>query len=130
MNSRNSLDAREPFGTSPVIFDFDLEQARRIPENAMVLEADAARIVLAELADRARTHEGPVTPEIFDRWLTEVQEATGVAREDVLTPVRIALTGSHTGPELATLIPLLESSAASGSGAPGVRERILRFVGV
>lgn len=130
MNSRNSLDAREPFGTSPAVFDFDLEQARRVPENATALDTDVARIVLTELADRARTHEGPVTPEIFDRWLTEVQEATGVAREDVLTPVRIALTGSLTGPELTTLIPLIENSAAATSGVPGVRERILRFVGV
>ncbi len=126
----NSQDAHEQLGTSPAVFAFDPERARCVPENAAVLEADSARMVLAELADRARTHEGPVTPEIFHRWLSEVQEATGVPREELLRPVRIVLTGSLAELELPALLDSLESSAASGSGAPGVRERILRFVGV
>ena len=44
-------------------------------------------------------------------------------------PVRIALTGGHSGPEFDKLIPLMEEGAALGLGIAGVRERILGFVG-
>jgi hypothetical protein len=44
--------------------------------------------------------------------------------------VRIALTGTHSGPEFDKLIPLIEEGAALGLGIATVRERIERFVGV
>ena len=113
-----------------LVFGFDVEAARANEENAEVLAADSARIVLGEMASRVRAHSGPVSPEIFKAWMKEVKTATGVKGKELFHPVRIALTGAHSGPEFDKLLPLIEDGAARGLGIPSVQERIERFVGV
>jgi len=115
---------------SSMIFGFDAETARTEPENAVILAADSARTVLGELASRARAHSREVTAEIFKSWLDEVKAATGVKGKDLFHPVRIAVTGTHSGREFDKVIPLIEEGAALGLGIPGIRQRIERFVGV
>ncbi len=112
------------------LFGFDVEAARNEPENAAALDVDSARVVLTEFADRARVHEGPVTPEIFKGWLNEIKAAAGVKGKELFHPVRIALTGSHSGPEFDRLLPIIEDGFALGIGIPCVRQRVERFVGV
>ncbi len=118
-----------PAKAAPV-FGFDPETARADEENAAVLAADSARTVLSELAGRVRAHHGQVTPEIFKVWMNEIKAATGVKGKELFHPVRIALTGSHSGPDFDKLLPVIEEGAALGLGIPSVRERIERFVGV
>ena len=113
-----------------MIFGFDVEAARANEENASVLAADSARTVLGELAGRVRAHAGPVTAEDFKRWMNEVKQAAGVKGPELFHPVRIALTGTHSGREFDKLIPLIEEGTALGLGVPCVRERLERFVGV
>jgi glutamyl-tRNA synthetase len=113
-----------------MIFGFDPEAARIEEENAAVLAADSTRTVLSELAARVRAHAGHVTPEGFKAWMNEVKAAAGVKGPALFHPVRIALTGTHSGRELDRLIPLIEEGAALGLGVPSVRQRIERFVGV
>jgi nondiscriminating glutamyl-tRNA synthetase len=115
---------------SAAVFGYDIEAARRDPENAAVLGADSARIVLAELASRVIAHSGPVTAEIFKNWMNEIKTATGIKGKELFHPARIALTGFHSGPEFDKLLPLIEDGAALGLSLPTVRERIERFVGV
>jgi glutamyl-tRNA synthetase len=112
------------------VFGFDEEAARRVPENAAVLAVDSARTVLGELASHARTHNDYVTAADFKGWINEIKAATGVKGEELFNPVRIALTGAHSGPLFDKLIPLIEDAAALGLGVTSVRERIERFVGV
>ncbi len=71
-----------------------------------------------ELADRVRAHSVPVTPEIFKQWLEEIKQATGVKGKELFHPVRIALTGSHSGPEFDRLIPVIEQGATLGVACP------------
>lgn len=111
-----------------IVFAFDPAAARASEENAAVLKADSARVVLTELANRLRAHEGPVNPEQFKAWMNEVKVATGVKGKDLFHPVRIAITGAHSGPEFDKLIPLIEDGAALGLGIVNVRERVERFV--
>jgi len=113
-----------------LIFGFDVEAARAEPENAAVLAVDSARTVLSELASYIRAHSGTVTAEQFKGWLDEVKAATGVKGKELFHPVRIALTGAHSGREFDKVIPLIEEGAALGLGIPGVRQRIEWFVGV
>jgi glutamyl-tRNA synthetase/nondiscriminating glutamyl-tRNA synthetase len=113
-----------------VVLDFDPEAARANAENAAILAADSARTVLSELAGRVRVHDSPVTPEAFKAWMDEIKAATGIKGKELFHPVRIALTGAHSGREFDKLIPLIEDGAALGLGIPSVRERIERFVGV
>jgi nondiscriminating glutamyl-tRNA synthetase len=111
------------------IFGFDVEAARSNPENAAVLAADSTRSVLGEFAARVRTQMDPITPEIFKGWMNEIKAATGVKGKDLFHPVRIALTGAHSGPEFDKLLPLIEEGATLNLGIPGVRERVEWFVG-
>jgi nondiscriminating glutamyl-tRNA synthetase len=112
------------------IFGFDPDTARIIPENSAILSADSARTVLGELAHRVRAHSDIVTSEDFKQWMNDIKAASGVKGKELFHPVRIALTGSHSGPDFDKIIPLIEEGAALGLGIPSVRERIERFLGV
>jgi nondiscriminating glutamyl-tRNA synthetase len=112
------------------IFGFDPAAARANEENAAVLAVDSARTVLTELAGRLRMHSGYVTAETFKTWLNEIKEATGIKGKELYHPVRIALTGFHSGREFEKIIPLIEDGAALGLAIPSVPQRIFQFVGV
>jgi glutamyl-tRNA synthetase len=112
------------------IFGFDPAAARANEENAEVLAADSARTVLSELAGRVRTHSGYVTAEVFKTWLNEIKGATGIKGKELYHPVRIAITGFHSGREFEKIIPLIEDGAALGLAIPSVPQRIFQFVGV
>ena len=112
------------------IFGFDSDAARLVEQNAAILAADSARTVLGELASRVRAHSELVTPELFKTWMNEIKEATGVKGAELYHPVRIALTGAHSGPDFDKLLPLIEEGSTLHLGVPSVQERIERFVGV
>ena len=111
------------------IFGFDPAAARANEENAAVLAVDSAHTVLAELANRVRSHTGPVAPEVFNVWMNEIKAATGIKGKELFHPVRIALTGAHSGREFDKVLPLIEEGAALGLAIPTVRERIDKFMG-
>ncbi len=122
-----------PSKAAPV-FGFDPEVARAGEENAAILAADSARTVLAGLTGRVRAHTGPVTPQVFKAWMNEIKASTGVKGKELFHPVRIALTGAHSGPEFDKLIPLIEDGAELSRGwpqaIPSVRDRLESFIGV
>ncbi len=117
-----------PAAAKPVL-GVDPLEARANAENEAVLRDESARLVLAQLANRVKTHRGPMTQEILKAWLNEIKTATGTKGPELFHPVRIAITGSHSGPEFDKLIPLIEDGAALGVGIPNVCQRVLRFVG-
>jgi len=84
----------------------------------------------AEFASRVRTHNGPVSAENFKNWVDEVKAATGIKGKELFHPVRIALTGAHSGPDFDKTLPLIEDGSMLGLGIPSVCERIEQFVGV
>jgi nondiscriminating glutamyl-tRNA synthetase len=112
------------------LFGFDPDAARDNEENSAVLSADSARAVLAEFADRVRAHSGPVRPEDFKCWVDEIKTATGAKGKELFHPLRIALTGAHSGREFDKVIPLIEDGNLLCLPVPSVSERIERFVGV
>jgi glutamyl/glutaminyl-tRNA synthetase len=63
-------------------------------------------------------------------WINEVKTATGVKGKELYFPIRIALTGAHSGPEFDKVIPLIEEGAAMGLAIPTVHDRIHQFLGV
>jgi len=111
------------------MWGFDPHEVMAKEENASVFKSDSARIVLAELADRIRGHYMPITAEVFKNWMIQIKDATGIKGKDLLHPVRIALTGTQSGPDFDKLIPIIEHGATLGIGVPGVRTRIERFIG-
>lgn len=112
------------------LFEHHPETIRADPENAAILAAEGSGPVLAAFHRRLEGHSGPVTPEHFKAWMNDIKTEAGVKGKDLFHPVRIALTGGHSGPEFDKLLPVLEF----GSELPlprqvlGVRDRIERFV--
>lgn len=114
---------------SAFIFGFDHNAARDHEENRTILAADSARIVLTEFGERVSTHAGHIDPEDFNRWMNEIENATGIKGNDLVYPIRIALTSTHSGPEIDKLVGLFEDPVARDLNIPTIRERIARFVG-
>ena len=122
-----SLDQLDQLpGRARAVLFPDANRARA--ENADLL-GDSAMRVIAEFAATAGAAE--MTAERFKAVMHEVKSATGVKGKELFHPVRIALTGAHSGPEFDRLIPVIEQ----GSRLPlptrvhGVAERVRVFLG-
>jgi glutamyl-tRNA synthetase/nondiscriminating glutamyl-tRNA synthetase len=127
--SANQLD--ELPGKASIVFRFDPAAARANEENAPILATESAQKVLSAFAARVAGHSGPVAPEQFKIWMNEIKTETGAKGKDLFHPVRIALTGVHSGPEFDKLIPVLEEGSQLDLPIHvlGVRERIEHFMG-
>ena len=126
VNQLDELPAKTAF-----VFRVDSDEIRGDEENAALLGTDSAQRVLEAFAERVLADAEPVTPERFKTWMNEVKAATGVKGKELFHPVRIVLTGSHSGPEFDKLIPLIEEGSALPGlpePIPSVRERLRRFL--
>ena len=113
------------------VFLMDVAAAKADPENAAVLETEIAGKVLAAFAARvSAAAPGGVTAEQFKAWMNEIKAETGAKGKDLFHPVRIALTGAHSGPEFDKLIPVIETGSRLELPVhvASVRERVERFV--
>jgi len=112
------------------VFRFDPAAARASEENAALLTTESAQKVLAAFAARVVAHPEPVTPEQFKAWMNEIKSETGAKGKDLFHPVRIALTGTHSGPEFDKLLPILEEGSQLDLPVHvlGVRGRIEQFM--
>lgn len=104
-----------------LIFRYDPAAAVNAPDNAEVLAA---------FAQQVEGDPSPMTPERFKAIMNEVKAKTGAKGKDLFHPVRIALTGSHSGPEFDKLIPILEEGSRLSLPQPvlNVRERLAAFL--
>jgi len=96
----------------------------QVPEAArLIFEYDAEAAVSLLGGEEARKSEVllQVVPKIlaepkltyarFREILKEVQKTTGKKGKDLFHPVRVALTGADSGPELEKLIPIFEAGS-------------------
>ena len=62
--------------------------------------------------------------------MNEIKTETGAKGKELFHPVRIALTGAHSGPEFDKVIPIVEEGSRLDLPVhvPGVRERIEQFM--
>ena len=112
-----------------IIFKHDPEAALAQPENAESFAGEKAAAVVRAFAQRV-AGESPLTPERFKAIMNEIKTEAGVKGKDLCHPVRIALIGSHSGPDFDRLIPLIEegSKLALPLHVKSVRERAEAFV--
>ena len=94
-----------------------------------MLALPKAHEVLSEFLARAEAEQPPMTPERFKAIVNEVKEKTGAKGKELFHPIRIVITGSHSGPEFDKLIPILEEGSALElpTHVPSVRERVEAF---
>jgi glutamyl-tRNA synthetase/nondiscriminating glutamyl-tRNA synthetase len=113
-----------------LIFHHDAAAAVSSPENAELLATAKSREVIAAFAQLVGADDTPMTPERFKAIMNEVKAKTGAKGKELFHPIRIVLTGSHSGPEFDKLIPILEdgSQLALPQHVLSVRERLDKFL--
>ena len=145
-----------PFSTDsdPVVKWFDrvlelflpaVDQLQQLPEKAAALwrtpgelTEDDAALLTSEAGERVvrtftakiKGEMGALTPQRFKELMNEVKAETGAKGKDLFHPVRIILTGAHSGPEFdESWIPLLEEGSRVDlpTHVLSVRERVEAF---
>src|SRR6266566_1863946 len=119
-----------------LIFYYDAKAALASPENAEVLawpntDAVLTRFTVKVLEDES-AREGKLTSEQFKKIVNQVKAETGAKGKELFHPIRIVVTGSHSGPEFDKLVPILEegSHLALPKHVLDVRERVEEFARV
>jgi hypothetical protein len=79
-------------------------------------EADGARVVRA-LADVAASTGRLIDRDVFRAAAMRVREMTGLKGKALFHPLRVALTGDDSGPELDLAVPAIERGAQLDASA-------------
>ena len=108
-----------------IIFEYE---ARKAIEALQLSAAASARAVLNAFIPKALA-EGELSYERFRALTKEVQSETGKKGKDLFHPIRVALTGAESGPELEKLIPIFEegSKLPLARHVKSVAERLREF---
>jgi nondiscriminating glutamyl-tRNA synthetase len=116
-----------------LIFNYDAQGALAASDNAEVLawpntDAVLARFTYKILEDES-AREGKLTPEQFKKIVNEVKAETGAKGKELFHPIRLVVTGSHSGPEFDKLIPILEEGSRLPLPKPvlNVHQRVSQF---
>ena len=88
------------------IFEFDGARSLLNPGVKRDLPAPIARRVIESLV--LRLDDQPLTAPRFQVVADEIRRETGVKGRNLYNPLRVALTGAATGPELVKLLPVIE----------------------
>ena len=116
-----------------LIFDYDAHAALNSPDNAEVLAWPNTDAVLArftyKILENDCAREGKLTPEQFKKIVNEVKAESGAKGKELFHPIRIVVTGSHSGPEFDKLIPILEEGSRLPLPKPvlNVYQRVEQF---
>jgi glutamyl-tRNA synthetase/nondiscriminating glutamyl-tRNA synthetase len=119
-----------------LIFNYDAKAALASSDNVEVLAWPNTDAVLTRFAykilEDESAREAKLTAEQFKKIVNEVKAESDAKGKELFHPIRIVITGSHSGPEFDKLIPILEE----GSRLPlpkhvlSVRERVEEFAKV
>ena len=99
-----SHDAEVPQHAAPVFYDGSAPAGEDARD---VLGVDTARTVVAALAEES-SQNPPVDLESWQAVKKQVRERAGVKGKGLFQPLRVAITGSSSGPELDRLVVLVE----------------------
>lgn len=94
------------------MIEFDVEEAWSDPEVAAVLAEPGAAQAIRTFEQVLGSDPAPlVDAEVYRRCVLQVRDLTGLKGRSLFRPVRVAVTGRASGPELERLIPLLEQGS-------------------
>ncbi len=112
-----------------LISNYDASAALASTDNAEVLAWEKTRAVFESFTRRVRAENAPFTAERFKELINEVKTETGTKGKELFHPIRMMITGSHSGPEFDRLIPILEegSRLQLPQHVKGVRQRVEEF---
>ena len=93
-----------------LIFEYDAARVVTAEETRHVAEEEAARSVLKAFIKKVLATDN-LDYERFREAAKQVQKETGKKGKDLFHPIRVAVTGAVSGPELEKLIPIFEEGA-------------------
>jgi glutamyl-tRNA synthetase len=96
-------------GQAAFLFDFSAARSLADPGLAGELRQPRARAVVEALV--RRLDDQPLTAPRFQAIADEIRRELGVKGRDLYHPIRIALTGAASGPELVKLLPIIEEGS-------------------
>jgi nondiscriminating glutamyl-tRNA synthetase len=98
-------------------------------EDSSLLTSEAGERVVRAFIEKVRGEAGAITPQRFKELMNEVKAESGVKGKELFHPVRIILTGAHSGPEFDKLIPLFEDGSRLDlpTHVMSVQERVEAF---
>jgi nondiscriminating glutamyl-tRNA synthetase len=113
-----------------LIFAYDPAAAISAPDNAETLTNTSAQRVLDAFAGLVQLEPGPLSAERFKAMVNQVKTDAGVKGKELFHPIRVAITGSHSGPEFDRLIPLIEEGSQLSLPKPvlSVKDRVQAFI--
>ena len=100
------------------VFAWDATEAARL----VAAEQDGAKVIAA-FAD-AIANEGALTRETFRAAAARTREVTGIKGKALFHPIRVALTGWESGPELDLAVPAIDRVAQLIPAIPSCAERV------
>ena len=115
------------------IFHYDAAAAIKAEDNRDLLDSEIGQKVIdtfAQQIQQAAQNNGALTPEHFKQIMNTVKTETGAKGRELFHPVRIVLTGSHSGPDFDKLIPILEQGSALSlpTHVMSVQQRVSAFM--
>jgi glutamyl-tRNA synthetase len=127
--SISRLDQIDSADAVKVLARFAPEATLTSGEPAQELQEESARRVIREFLDRLPPG-ARLSREEYTRTASEVGRRTGARGRSLYHPLRLALTGLPSGPELARIVPLIEEGADLKLPivVPGCRERCQRVL--
>ena len=110
------------------IFEYDAASVVRSEETRHAVEEAASREVLENFIPKVLA-TSDLSYERFREIVKSVQKETGKKGKDLFHPIRVALTGAVSGPELEKLIPIFEEGAKLSLARPvkSVSQRLREF---
>jgi glutamyl-tRNA synthetase/nondiscriminating glutamyl-tRNA synthetase len=124
-NKLDELPSRASF-----IYGFDAVAANASPDNSEVLQLEKTPAVLKAFSQKIEAEPAPISAERFKAIVNEVKDETGAKGKELFHPIRITITGSHSGPEFDKVIPVIEqgSQLALPKHVPSVKERVAAYM--
>jgi len=97
------------------IFHYDAKAALANPDNAEVLALPNTDAVIAgftvKILEDESAQAGQLTSERFKQLVNEVKAETDAKGKELFHPIRLMITGSHSGPDFDKVIPILEEGS-------------------
>ena len=112
-----------------LFFQYDAQTAVSAEDNRPLLTSEIGRSVVADFTAHVNASSNGFSAESFKAIINLVKDGTGAKGKELFHPIRIVITGSHSGPDFDRVIPLIEA----GSHLPlpqhvmSVRERVEKF---
>jgi glutamyl-tRNA synthetase len=113
-----------------MLFDFEASRASSEAQVMETLSDMNSRVVMKALI--GRIGEEPLSAQSFQGLADEVRRETGAKGRHLYHPLRVALTGAASGPDLAKLIPIIEEGhrLKLARPIPSCSERARALLGV